>query len=159
MQQNDVPVIKALHVVNSTQSQLRDLQVLITAEPAFALPWEGRAASINPGETFNFDIIDLPLGHDYLDCLTERVVGSLHAEVFHEGVLVVHLSQSINVLAYDEWNGLQSIPEILAAFVTPSHPAVESVLSAAAGILGKWTGDPSISGYRETSSQISNCGR
>lgn len=153
MQQNDVPVIKALQVVNSTQTQLRDLQVRINAEPVFALPWEGRIASINPGETFNFGIIDLPLGHDYLGRLTERVVGSLHAEVLQEGVSVARLSQSINVLAYDEWNGLQSIPEILAAFVTPNHPAVESVLSAAAGILGKWTGDSSISGYQSRDSR------
>ncbi len=153
MQQNDVPVIKALQVTNDTQEQLRDLQIRITAEPAFALPWEGRIAAVNAGETFNFGVVDLPLSHDYLGSLTERVVGSLHAEVLQDGVSIAHLTQPINVLAFDEWNGLQSIPEILAAFVTPNHPAVETVLSAAAGILGKWTGDSSISGYQSRDSR------
>ncbi len=153
MQQNDVPVIKSLQVVNSSQTQLRDLQVRITAEPAFSLPWEGIIASINPGETFNFGIIDLPLSHDFLGSLTERVAGSLHAEILQDGIPVARLTQSIDVLAYDEWSGLQSIPEILAAFVTPNHPAVESALSTAAGILGKWTGDSSISAYQSRNSR------
>jgi hypothetical protein len=34
-QQNDVPVIKALRVKNRTDAPLRDLEILIVAEPSF----------------------------------------------------------------------------------------------------------------------------
>ena len=153
MQQNDVPVVKALRILNGTDGALRDLLVRITTEPAFAASWEGRVTAINPGETFNLGVVDLPLSHDFLARLTERVAGSLLVEVLQGDAVVSTSSQRIEVLAYDEWNGLQSIPEILAAFVTPNHPVVESVLSDTAGILGTWTGNSAISGYQSRDPQ------
>ena len=153
MQQNDVPVVKALRILNETDAALRDLIVRITTEPAFAAPWESRVTAINPGETFSSGVIDLQLSHDFLARLTERVAGTIFVEVMQEGAIVSRSGQRIDVLAYDEWNGLQSIPEILAAFVTPNHPAVESVLSGAAGILGTWTGNSAISGYQSRDPQ------
>lgn len=153
MQQNDVPVVKALRIRNGTDSVLRDLIVRITTEPAFAASWESRVTAISPGETFNLGVVDLPLSHDFLAGLTERVVGSLLMEVLQDNVVLSTSTQRIDVLAYDEWNGLQSIPEILAAFVTPNHPMVESVLSDTAGILGTWTGNSAISGYQSRDPQ------
>ncbi|WP_298268540.1 DUF4011 domain-containing protein [Geobacter sp.] len=153
MQQNDVPVVKALRIRNGTDAALRDLNVRITTEPAFAASWEGRVTAVNPGETFNLGVIDLPLSHDFLARLTERVAGSLLVEVSQDNAVLSTSSQRIDVLAYDEWNGLQSIPEILAAFVTPNHPMVESVLSDVAGILGTWTGNSAISGYQSRDPQ------
>lgn len=153
MQQNDVPVVKALRVRNGTDIALRDLNIRITTEPAFATTWESRVTAINSGETFSTGIIDLQLSHDFLACLTERVTGSLLVEVLQEDTIVGTSSQRVDVLAYDEWNGLQSIPEILAAFVTPNHPAVESVLSDVANILGTWTGNSAISGYQSRDPQ------
>jgi very-short-patch-repair endonuclease len=153
MQQNDVPVVKGLRIINGTDTVLRDLIVRITTEPAFAASWEARVTAINPGETFNLGVVDLPLSHDFLAGLTERVAGSLLVEVLQDNAILSMSTQRIDVLAYDEWNGLQSIPEILAAFVTPNHPVVESVLSDTAGILGTWTGSSSISGYQSRDPQ------
>jgi very-short-patch-repair endonuclease len=153
MQQNDVPVVKGLRILNGTDTVLRDLIVSITTEPAFAASWEARVTAINPSETFNLGIVDLPLSHDFLASLTERVVGSLLVEVLQDNSVLSSSTQRIDVLAYDEWNGLQSIPEILAAFVTPNHPMVESVLSDTAGILGTWTGNSSIFGYQSRDPQ------
>lgn len=153
MQQNDVPVVKALRILNETDGALRDLLVRITTEPAFAASWETRVTAINPGETFNLGFVDLPLSHDFLAGLTERVAGSLLVEVLQDNAVLSTSTQRIEVLAYDEWNGLQSIPEILAAFVTPNHPVVESVLSDTAGILGTWTGNSAISGYQSRDPQ------
>jgi hypothetical protein len=56
-------------------------------------------------------------------------------------------------LAYDEWNGLSGIPEILAAFVMPNHPAVEAILADASILLGQWTGDSSLLGYQNKDRQ------
>jgi very-short-patch-repair endonuclease len=153
MQQNDVPVVKSLRIVNGTDATLRDLNVRITTEPTFAALWESRVTVINPGESFNLGLVDLLLFHDFLACLTERVAGSLFVEVLQNDVLLCASTQRIDVLAYDEWNGLQSVPEILAAFVTPNHPVVELALSDAASILGDWTGNSAISGYQSRDPQ------
>lgn len=153
MQQNDVPVVKALRILNGTEDTLRDLNIRITTEPAFAASWESRITLINPGETFNLGVVDISLSHDFLASLTERVAGSLLVEVLKDNAVLSTSSKRIDVLAYDEWNGLQSIPEILAAFVTPNHPMVESVLSDTASILGTWTDNSAISGYQSRDPQ------
>ncbi|WP_136524125.1 DUF3320 domain-containing protein [Geomonas ferrireducens] len=153
MQQNDVPVVKSLRIRNESKDALRDLNVRISTEPPFAALWEGRITAINPGETFNLGVVDLRLSHDLLAGLTERVAGSLLVDILQEDAVLSSCNERIDVLAYDEWNGLQSIPEILAAFVTPNHPVVEAVLSDTAGILGAWSGNSAISGYQSRDPQ------
>jgi len=71
MQQNDVPVVKGLRIVNGSENVLRNLLVRITTEPAFAASWETRVAALNPGETFNLVVVDLPLFHDFLPAKRE----------------------------------------------------------------------------------------
>ena len=153
MQQNDVPVIKMLRITNTQDHVLRDLLVHVTAEPAFASSMDLRITAIDPGATYNLGLIDLQLAHDYLASLTERVVGAVHIDVYQGEVCLAHSSTRIDVLAYDEWNGLQSLPEIIAAFVTPNHPAIDGILSDSASILREWTGDPSLSGYQARDGQ------
>jgi very-short-patch-repair endonuclease len=97
--------------------------------------------------------VDLQLSHDFLGYLTERIVGALHVDVFQGDEQIAHSSSRIEVLAFDEWNGLQSLPEIIAAFVTPNYPAIDTLLSEAANILREWTGDSSLAGYQSRDSQ------
>ena len=148
MQQNDVPVIHSLRVSNLTEDPLQDICVRIATEPAFAAPWETSLSSIGPGEVYNLGVVDLPLSHDFLSQLTERVIGAVHIQVLQGDQVIARRSERIESLAYDEWSGLSVIPEILAAFVTPNHPAIETVLSNVATLLGEWTGDSSLSGYQ-----------
>jgi len=148
MQQNDVPVIKALEVENQTDESLRDLEVRISAEPAFAVAWSARVAGIEPGDVFHLETVDLELSPGFLAELTERLRGRLNVEIHREGNVLAQSSQSVELLARDEWAGLTSLPEILAAFVLPNHPAIEPVLRGAAELLETWTGDPSLGGYQ-----------
>ncbi|MEN6520926.1 MAG: DUF3320 domain-containing protein [Armatimonadota bacterium] len=147
-QQNDIPVIHSLRIRNISDSVLQDIRVSISAEPAFAAPMEMRIASIGPDETYNLGKVDLALSHNFLFQLTERVLGTISVAVSTQEGPAVQKSEKIGVLAYDEWSGLSGIPEILAAFVLPNHPAVETILAAAASLLQQWTGDPSLSGYQ-----------
>ena len=58
------------------------------------------------------------------------------------------LCREISVLAYDEWQGAQAFPEILAAYVMPNHPVLLPILKKAAEILSAWTGKPQLDGYQ-----------
>lgn len=151
MQQNDVPVVKALRISNPGAEPIRDLLVRIWSEPEFMAPWEKRIASIAPGSVHDLGLVDVDLSPGYLVGLTERVAGTIHVEVLTDRQTLACWSGPIEVLAYDEWSGLRSLPEILAAFVLPNHPAVEALLASAARILGGWTGDTSLSGYQSKS--------
>ena len=148
MQQNDIPVVKMLHVENRGDAPLRDLQVRISTEPAFALGWSTQIAVVGGKATYNIEAIDLNLSPGYLGELTERVRGQLWIEVASGGEILTRLAEPVELLARDEWSGLSSLPEILAAFVLPNHPAIEPVLRAAAEFMSHWTGDPSLNGYQ-----------
>ena len=148
MQQNDVPVVKRLRVENRTSAPLRDLQVRVWCEPEFAAPWSTQIATIAEQSTYNIDAVDLELSPGFLGELTERVRGQLHVAISHEGRELGRIAESVELLARDEWSGLSSLPEILAAFVMPNHPANEPVMRSAADLLGVWTKDPSLNGYQ-----------
>ncbi len=147
VQQNDVSVVKRLKLINQSQTDLEQVTVTITTEPAFAHRWE-QALERLPAGTTDLGAVDLALSHDFLAQQAEAVRGSLCISVTAaQGVLVEH-RVPIDVLAYDQWNGTRAIPEILAAFVMPNHPQVEAILKEAGDVLKDWTGDPSFQGYQ-----------
>lgn len=152
MQQNDVPLIRRIRIVNSTAAQLVDLRIRVTGEPDLFPAWETSVARVEPGATYTLEPVDLRLSPTQLAGLTERVAGELRAELSHAGTRLTEVSQPFEVLAFDEWNGLaHALPELMAAFVLPNHPQVQAVLADAASWLDEHTGDRSLSGYQRKS--------
>jgi very-short-patch-repair endonuclease len=151
MQQNDVPVVKAIRLHNASEAELRELGVQVWGEPEFMVPWSGRVAAIAPGGTYNLELPEIELSATFLLELTERLVGAVHVEVVCDGQTGAQLRQRIEVLAHDQWSGMRSLPEMLTAFILPNHPAIETLLAEAARILEQWTGDASLSGYQTRS--------
>lgn len=147
MQQNGVPIVKLLRVTNLTDEQLDDLTVIITAQPEFFAPNVIMLSPLGPGSSINLGTIDLRPSHDFLANLTEKVIGSITISVKSRDELLTSNDHRIDVLAYDEWPGLNSPPELMAAFVTPNSAAVERVLRDASQILKEWSGSASLSGY------------
>lgn len=148
MQQNDVPVVKALRVENRTDAALRDVEVRIFSEPDFAQPWSAQIAALGPHSTYNIAAVDLVLSPAYLAELTERVRGQIRVEVRSNGQVLHSGAEIVELWTKNEWCGLSSLPEILAAFVMPNHPAIEPLLTSAADLLAQWTQDPSLNGYQ-----------
>jgi very-short-patch-repair endonuclease len=151
LQQNAVSPLKELRLTNLSSAELSDLLVRVRAEPEFLLPLEHGVARLSPGATHVCSTLALELSPGFLARLHERVEGLLHIEVLSAGLPVATAEQRVAVLAYDQWGGLRVLPELLSAFVLPNHPAVVGWLRAAAALLEKWTGDPSLSGYQTRS--------
>lgn len=153
VQQNAVSVIKRLRITNMGSADLDQSTVSIITEPPFAHRWELSLDRIPSGATSDLGAVDLPLSHDFLARQAEAVRGSIAVTIRRgEEVLCAHRTP-IDILAYDQWNGTRAIPEILAAFVMPNHPAVEQTLRQAGEHLRSWTGTPSFHGYQRTSAE------
>jgi very-short-patch-repair endonuclease len=148
MQQNDVPVVKGVHIENHGEEWLEDVELRITTESEFSPGWSTRIERIAPGSVYNLQAVDLELSPVFLGALTERVRGSLRVELLRGGERLARAVEPVVLLAKDEWAGLRSLPELLAAFVLPNDPGVEQLLVAAARVLEHWSGDPSLSGYQ-----------
>lgn len=152
MQQNDVPIIRTLQIFNPGDNPVENLSVLVSSEPELFAPWTTSISSIPAGGTHVLGPLDLRLSPSLLIGLTERAGGNIRIELSQNGRTLAEHIEPIEMLAFDEWNGMgRALPELLAAFVLPNHPIVESLLSDAARWLADKTGDSSLSGYQSKS--------
>lgn len=149
-QQNAIPVVKELRLQNNGVAR-KDLLLRVTTEPAFAPPVEIRLQSIEAGGEFRVSPLDLKLSHDFLADLNEKVAGWLKVEMIEDEAVVQSITEPISLLARNEWCGLVSLPEILAAFVLPNDPAVMTILGRTSEILDEATGRSSLNGYQDKS--------
>ncbi len=148
MQQNYVPVIHSLILENVSDQDLEDLTLSIRVEPAFAHDFNRRIDQIPAGEKLELADLDFPLSSTFLYGLTEKMVGSLFITVSQENTVLESITQTIELLAYDQWSGTQIMPELLSAFVTPNHPRIAQILVKAGQQLENWSGSPSFTAYQ-----------
>ena len=154
MQQNYVPVFRNIVMTNNTDEELKSVQLRISFEPEFAKPFESVPVDLRPGEPVEIAPINIILLSEYLFSLTEKLVGSVTIEALQDGEVIGSETRSIELLAYDQWSGINFMPETAAAFVTPNHPRVQEIIAAAGKYLAKWCGDPAFTGYQTKNPNI-----
>lgn len=148
MQQNYVPVIRYLTVNNISEEAIENLDVKISFEPEFAREYTYHIDSIPANESVEISPVKLITNTEFLFSLTEKMIGVISISVFKGEKVLFGSKHDIELLAYDEWSGLLIMPEIIAAFITPNHPAVTAVIREASEFLKKWKGTPSFTGYQ-----------
>jgi len=75
--QNNVPLVRSLTLANATGEPLRDIEVALRCEPAFAEPLRLRFERLEAKETLWLDALDLKFRHRYLAELTEAERGCI----------------------------------------------------------------------------------
>lgn len=149
-QQNAVPVVRLLRLLNQGDQPLTDLELTITLEPdILTAAWTTRLERLDPGAVFA-PPVELRLSGERLASRDEREAGYLHVSVkTSQGQ--TRESHPLQVLAYNEWAGSGYSPELLAAFSQPNHPALVKLFDHARQHLEQWTGDPAFDGYQSKS--------
>jgi len=148
MQQNHVPLIRSIVVSNLSDVDISELELIIKIDPEIAASFIRKIDYIPKKDAFDLGIIDLKLATKYLRELTEQIAGTLSVELRNGDKQYFNETYAIDFLAYDQWSGLQIIPEILAAFVTPNHPIIVPIIRRASEILKEWTNNPSFDEYQ-----------
>jgi very-short-patch-repair endonuclease len=148
MQQNAVPLLRALTVTNVSDKQATHLVVKVWTDPPVVAEKTLRVDIIAPGTSYSFSDLALTLLREPLRKQSEREEGHLWIEVAADGVTPERTPLPLAILAYNEWYGISSLPEIIAAHVLPNDPAVERILAEASNLLLEKTQDGSLSGYQ-----------
>jgi very-short-patch-repair endonuclease len=146
--QNHVPLVRSLTLTNISAETLRNLEVLIRCEPAFAESLKLQFEQLVPGEVRRIDALDLKFHHSYLAGLNEAERGHVSVEVLSGGESLAKKDHAVDVLAYDQWAGTRSLPELLAAFSLPNNPAVDRLIYSASEVLSKSERGRSMNGYQ-----------
>lgn len=151
IQQNRVPIVRKLSIENCSDEDITDILVKITCDPEFANNWEHRIELIPKNQSMELDVKNLKLSARFLSELTERITGELSLTISSNDEILLKENYMVDILAYDQWNGIGTLPEMLAAFVTPNHPELSKIIKSASEILNRWTGDPSFDAYQSLS--------
>ncbi|MFB0919522.1 MAG: DUF3320 domain-containing protein [Oscillospiraceae bacterium] len=148
LQQNRVPLIREVVIHNDTAVPLKNVRLSFRSGPEIVTSLEQNIDFIPAESAFTLNGLKLTANGEYLAGLTERICGMLYITLTGNDSILVQETRELTALAFDEWHGTAFFPELLAAFVTPNHPDVAKICAAAAELLGKWTGDPSLDAYQ-----------
>ncbi|MBR1432928.1 DUF4011 domain-containing protein [Ruminococcus sp.] len=154
MQQNYVPVFRNMVMTNNTDEELKSVRLRISFEPEFAKTFESVPVDLAPSQPVEIAPVNIIMLADELFNLTEKLVGSVTIEALQGDEVIGQESRTIELLAYDQWSGINFMPETAAAFVTPNHPKVQEIISAAGVYMKKWCGDPAFTGYQTRNPNI-----
>ncbi len=148
IQQNRIPIVRKLVIENPSKEDLLDLKIEIKGEPDFVNSWEHRIEMLPSNQRVEFEVKGLKLSANFLSELTEKLAGELSLSISVKEEVLLTQSYNVDILAYDQWNGIGTLPEMLAAFITPNHPELPKIIQKASGILEEWTGNPSLDAYQ-----------
>ena len=148
MQQNHIPVIRKFLINNSTENDIQNINVDLNFEPEFGNPVSTKILLLKAGESLQINNFDLILSPKFLSELTERISGSIKLTIQSEDIVLLKNDYLIDVLAFDQWQGLSILPETISSFITPNNPQISKIISRASEILNKWTGNPSLDEYQ-----------
>ena len=154
MQQNYVPVFRDITMKNTTSEPISDVSLCISFEPGFAREFSSPALTLPPGQPVSVSPVNIVIDPGYLFSLTEKIVGSVTINAVRNGQVIASEVRSIELLPYDQWTGVNLMPEMTAAFIMPNHPCIQDIISRASEFLKKWTGDPSFTGYQSRSANM-----
>lgn len=153
MQQSAVPWLRAVRVGNASAEPLGAARVVLELPGVLAEPLVLHLAGVPAGGEIVLDRLDPRLDGAALANLLERDRATLRARLLAsdaEGrdVELAATTNTLDVLAYNEWPGLALLPALVAAFVSPNHPALVPLLRLVAAELQRTTGSDALDGYQ-----------
>lgn len=148
MQQNAVPLLRNLALTNTSDGQATNVVVRLSSDPPVVAEKTLRVDAVGPGASYAFSDLTLTLLREPLRKQSEREEGHLWIEIAADDIAPSSQPLPLSVLAYNEWYGISSLPEIIAAHVLPNDPAVERIIAEASKLLLENTKDGSLSGYQ-----------
>jgi hypothetical protein len=148
MQQNYIPLIRSIRLVNDGETSIEGVTVRALFEPEFAKPFDCAVQLVEGLRTTEISPVKLTLSPELLFALTEKTAGNIHISALKGEETLAETDIPVEILAYDEWSGAGMMPELVCAFCAPNHPLVNEVVSEASVFMQHWTGSPSFTGYQ-----------
>lgn len=146
--QNNIPVLRSITLTNAGDQPLQGLEVTVACNPPFAHGTRLRFDSMAAGEQRTLAPIDLAPDHSFLIALEEASHATITIRAEVKGELLAEVTDSIEILAYDQWAGTRSLPELLAAFSMPNALVIDQLIGKASVLLRASDEQLSMDGYQ-----------
>ena len=146
--QNGTLLVDNIVITNNTENEYKNLVIRCYSDFYFFDMEPCNIGILKPNETYTYKGAMFHINGSSLKKLSEKVTCNLHVCVTYGDEEWARFSSEINVLAINQWPGVDYDSVLLASFVMPNHPTVSNLLYYASTYLEKQTGDPSITGYQ-----------
>ena len=146
MWMNGQQCLKRVEVDNQSTADWHDVCVSLSGD--MLQPCEEHLELIPRGQTVMLQQLRLTPDADMLRQLTEPVTTSFKISIQADGELKAEHNGELQLLAFDEWPGMQVAPELLASFVTPNSEQIAAVNIQAAQLLEMLTGSAALDEYQ-----------
>ena len=146
--QNAVPAIKSLDLRSLGEEVVEGLRLSLKAQPPFLREKTWVFDRLDAKGNIAISDRDVTLDLAFLDKLNEAEMGQLEFTLRTGEQIVAECVQPIEILARDEWGGVEGMDQILAAFVSPNDPAVAALLKEASRILETAGHASGLDGYQ-----------
>ena len=146
--QNGTLLVDNIVITNNTENEYKNLVIRCYSDYYFFDMEPFNIGTLAPGDTYTYKGPTFHINGSSLKKLSEKVTCNLHVCVTYGDEEWARCSTEINVLAINQWPGVDYDPVLLASYITPNHPVVSGLLYHASTYLEKHTGDSSITGYQ-----------
>ncbi|NCO04303.1 MAG: DUF3320 domain-containing protein [Alphaproteobacteria bacterium] len=152
-QQNDVPVIADLNIINTTEDLLENLELSLSCDPPLIEPKIWKIDRLHPDGEMRIKSRSISLAGGTLSKLTERMKAQVTIELKQGDKVLTSEQFDLIGLAKNEWGGAAHMPELLSAFIMPNDPAVSKILKEAGEVLRSAGHRPALDGYQSRERQ------
>lgn len=143
-----IPFIRKCVLRNLSEESFSDVTLTFTFSENLAEDILVPISTLPPKGEIDLGAVQISIKKEILFQLTEAVDLSMTLRAEGNGTALFEKQYPIHVLSYNEWQGMETMPEILASFVTPNHPSIDSILLEASELLKASGKDPSFEGYQ-----------
>jgi len=146
--QNNVAVLNSLTITNTSGEPITNLKVTVSSHPSVFTETTWNIDRIASESDLCLQNLSTPLDIAMLSRQNEAEIGELTVTVENSAGEQIEERYRLELLARDEWGGINDMSQILAAFVSPNDPVVAALLKEASRLLERAGLDGSLDGYQ-----------
>ena len=132
-------------IENNSDVDIENIQMEISGE--YVEKYISMSFQLDAKQRIRIQDIKLQVKIDKLLSLTEKVASNLMLKIKVAEETFKEQAFPISFMAYNQWNGIDSYPQLLASFITPNHPCIASIVKRASYHLNRLCNTSDFTGY------------
>ena len=132
-------------IENNSDADLENIQLEISGE--YVEKYLSMPFRLDAKQRIRIQDIKLQVKIDNLLSLTEKVASNLTLRIRTAEEILKEQVFPISFMAYNQWNGIDCYPQLLASFITPNHPCIASIVKRASQHLNRLCNTSDFTGY------------
>lgn len=145
---NQIKPIRSVFVLNSSDEEKEDLEVVITSDLPVLEPFSFLVNKIPANSEVKIPLEQLTINRDFFNNISETETAVLKVEIFQNEEVISSERWNMDVHPIEYFGGFEILPELIASYITPNHPFVYKIKRKAIEILEKEGLSTAFEGYQ-----------